>query len=52
MAVDVPLGIWLAEGKWFYLGCGGWNGGRWYWDFRRDAALLPLPSLLQPPNPL
>ena len=51
MTVNVPLGIWLAGGKWFYLGGGGWNGGWWYWDFRRVAA-LPLPSFLQPPDPL
>ncbi len=25
MTVHFPLGIWLAEGKWFYLGGGGWD---------------------------
>ncbi|MBR2947504.1 MAG: hypothetical protein IKC17_02820 [Bacteroidales bacterium] len=33
MAVDFPLGVWLTGGRWFYLGCGGWNGGWWYWPF-------------------
>ena len=51
MALHFSFGVWLVGGKWFYLGGGGWNGGWWCWAFRRVAA-LPLPSFLQPPDPL
>ena len=50
--VNDPLGIWLVGGWLFYLGDSGWNGGWWCLAFRRVAAILPLPSLLQPPDPL
>ncbi|MBR2948219.1 MAG: hypothetical protein IKC17_06510 [Bacteroidales bacterium] len=50
--VNVPLGIWLVKERWFYLVGRGWNGGWWCFAFRRVAAILPLPSLLQPPDPL
>ena len=48
---SIFLGILLMGEWWFYLGGSGWNGGGWCLAFRRVAA-LPLPSLLQPPDPL